>query len=72
MKRERQLAATETGLVVHDRLPESHPYRRHLERALRGALGGLGGSWDISIIPFGRRLFTLREPAATGPTEPLR
>jgi hypothetical protein len=64
---EKKSSSSESGLVLHNRLPERHPYRPHLEEALRTALGDLPGSWDVSIIPLGRRLFTIEvvAPAAS-------
>ncbi len=56
---EKALPPSESGLILHNRLPESHPYRPHLEEALRSALSDLPGSWDVSIIPVGRRLFNI-------------
>jgi hypothetical protein len=56
---EKQLPPPESGLTLHNHLPERHPYRLHLEEALRTALSDLTGSWDVSIIPAGRRLFTI-------------
>src|SRR5207245_10873423 len=45
--------------AFHHRLPHAHPARPHLEEALRTALSELPGSWDVSIIPVGRRLFNI-------------
>jgi hypothetical protein len=56
---EKRLPPSESGLILHDRLPERHPYRPHLAGALRTALSDLAGSWEVSIIPVGRRLFTI-------------
>ena len=56
---EGQLPPSESRLILNDRLPERHPYRPHLAEALRTALGDLPGSWDVSIISLGRRLFTI-------------
>ena len=56
---EKHVAPYESGLILHNRLPEGHPYRPHLEEALRTALSDLPGSWDVSIIPVGRRLFNI-------------
>jgi len=56
---EKESSSSESGLVLHNRLPERHAYRPHLEEALRTALGDLPGSWDVSIIPVGRWLFTI-------------
>ena len=59
MNKEKELAPAKSGLIVHDGLPEGHPYRLHLEKALRAALGDLPGAWDVSLVPVGRRLFNL-------------
>jgi hypothetical protein len=56
---EKELAPSEAGLILHNRLPEGHPYRLHLEQALRTALSDLPGSWDVSLIPVGRRQFNI-------------
>lgn len=56
---EKTLPPSESGLILHNRLPEGHPYRLHLEEALRTALTDLPGSWDVSIIPVGRRQFNI-------------
>jgi hypothetical protein len=56
---EKTLPPSESGLILHNRLPERHPYRPHLEEALRTALNDLPGSWDVSIIPVGRRQFNI-------------
>jgi hypothetical protein len=66
MNMETQLAPTERELIVHDRLPEGHPYRPHLEEALRRALSDLPGSWDVSIIPIGRRFYNIEVVAPDG------
>lgn len=63
---EKQLAPSEPGLIVHDRLPEGHPYRSHLEEALRSALSDLRGSWEVSIIPVGRRFYNIEVVAPDG------
>jgi hypothetical protein len=54
---EKELPPSEAGLILHNRLPEGHPYRLRLEEALRTALSDLPGSWDVSLIPIGRRQF---------------
>jgi hypothetical protein len=54
---EKTLTPSESGLILHNRLPQGHPYRPHLEEALRTALSDLPGSWEVSIIPVGRRQF---------------
>jgi len=56
---EKELPPSESGLIVHNRLPEGHPYHPRLEDALRTALSDLPGSWDVSIIPIGRRQFKI-------------
>jgi hypothetical protein len=66
MNMENEVAPTESGLIVHDRLPEGHPYRPHLEKALRRALSDLSGSWDVSIIPVGRRFYNIEVVAPDG------
>ena len=47
---EKKVPPAESGLALHDRLPHGHPYRPHLEEALRTAL---------SDLPVGRRLFNI-------------
>lgn len=66
MNMEKELTPTEPGLIVHDRLPEGHAYRPHLERALRSVLSDLPGSWDVSIIPVGRRFYNIEVVAPDG------
>ncbi len=36
-------------LILHDRLPPNHPQRLGLESALRSALAGLAGRWEVVL-----------------------
>jgi DNA-binding NarL/FixJ family response regulator len=39
----------EAQVTLQNRLPPKHPQRHALEAAIRGALGGLSGSWDVVL-----------------------
>jgi hypothetical protein len=63
---ERTLSPTESGLIFDNRLPQGHALRPHLEDALRTALSDLPGSWKVSIIPFGRRVYNVEVVSPDG------
>ena len=44
-----ELHAPEAALTLHNRLPPKHPQRLALEAAIRRALAGLKGSWDVVL-----------------------
>ena len=48
----------QTGQVsLQNRLPPKHPQRLALETAIRGALAGLEGAWDVTLeVPEGMSL----------------
>lgn len=39
----------DSRVTLHDRLPPDHPQRPALENAIRDALAGLAGSWDVVV-----------------------
>lgn len=46
-----------TEVIVSNRLPPAQPRRLELERAVRSALAGLGGRWDVVLeVPGGNAL----------------
>lgn len=58
----RKVLPSESGLIVHNGLPDG-PDRLRIEEALRTALSDLPGSWKVSIGAVGRRLYTIEVAA---------
>lgn len=52
------------GVVVDNRVPAAHPQREAIDAALRDALAGLQGRWDVSIDFWEGRTWTI---AVVGP-----
>ncbi len=52
-----ELHVPDAARILHNRLPAGHRYRLGLEGALRAAIGGLSGPWEVSVYPVGRAWF---------------
>jgi hypothetical protein len=55
-----------SGLVVDNRLPAAHPQRKVIDTALRDALEGLPGRWDVSVDLSEGRTWTITVVAPDG------
>jgi hypothetical protein len=60
--------ATEGGISIHNRLPPGHRCQATVAEAVRVALRGLPGPWDVSIEPIDRVWFRVAVVAPNGAT----